>query len=152
MELTSGGAMPQPKTVTIRKLREANYEAIDLVVKQLRAVGADDPTIIAVLKERFTEPATVQSAVLKALGGYREPSTPVAKSLEPTQTTDDVGGAIAKALITGAGQKVGPAYHAEQELTTRIRKGRKPEPVETGAAHDLTHRIRKAAEAAKETN
>lgn len=149
VELTSGSDMPQPKTVTIRKLREANFEAIDLVVKQLRAVGADDDTIVSVLKERFTEPATVQSAVLKALGGYKQPARSTVEK-HRGQLPNSVGGAVAGALIRG-----GLVSSVEKSAfgpgpDERIAKARKQlDTPDTGAAHDLTNRIRKNAEKAK---
>jgi hypothetical protein len=139
-------------TRSLADLRGLSEKSLELVIKSWRAAQMSDEEIVTKLRETFIEQPSVQTAILKCLGGYKQPRpSTIEKARGPLSNT--VAGAVAGAMIRGGlVASVEKGYDDLANLPdARIAKAKpRLDAPDEGVAHDLTHRIRKAAEAAKQ--
>jgi hypothetical protein len=125
--------------------------SLELLIKSYRGVGMTDEQVVAKLREQFVDEPSVGTAILKALGGHKQPKlNAVEKARGPLSNT--VAGAVAGAMIRGglvASVEKGYGKYGSAQEVAKARAQATLDATETGVQHDLTFRIRKAAEKAK---
>lgn len=135
-------------TRSLADLRGLSEKSLDLVIKAWRGAGLSDDEVVQKLRETFVEQPGVQTAILKALGGHKQPRrSKVEKASGPLPNT--VGGAVAGAMIRGGLASSVEKFSAVTQEQRRAAIRKDLDAPESGAAHDLTSRIRTAAEKAK---
>jgi len=130
-------------TRSLAELRGLSEASLSLVIKTWRAAGLSDDEVVEKLRTTFLGAPSVQSAVLKALGGYRpKKASTVEKASGPLPNT--VGGAVAGAMIRGglvSGVEKFSAV-AQEQRRAMIRKD-----LDAPDSGDMRDRIRKRAKA-----